>query len=1255
MTNVVVRCTLFLVGVRFLASPACALDEGILTPTAGTSVSQEEQEFQGAMGVWFKHDYKNGEKMLRKFVKEHPDSRWAAEAELHVGCNLVYQKKYSEAKPIFEKMVAKHPDSNIALKAQIRLGNIAEETGDYKGAMQHFSQVLAGGWTPNEFRYANYRIGKLAMLQGAKQAMIKCGPVALASCLQALGKEAEAAKAKELNPGENGLSLAVLQSEAQALGVKAIPVQMSLDDLKAAKLPVLAFLKPNHFVAVLTLNKDKVQLEDSIQGKHELTLKGLESRWDGKALIFDTSGDLKPLAVKEAEQAVGGCCGAPPEDVCYPCCSCPGQTCVGPGSGGGGGGWGDQSPGNGGSGPGCTYCSSPGRPTWSVNTVNMNLVVQDTPIWYDPGRGPKIAFNLNYNNYGSNTGIFGPGWRCLYDMRVYFLPTSTQAQTTTSQDITPSSPDNGDPLNVASTGNFPVSGMILVSSGGNSEVMAYSSTESGAFKGITRGPNPISALSGSGVEQHTPTLQVHRDNGRIETYEWSNDRYRPSGTFSSPAEEWGYRDTVEMSLDGRVTLYLQGGGKYVFNAEGRVEEIWDNVGNHVTCGYTGGSLTSVTDANGRDTIITSSGSDLDERVQTITLPDNRHADFDYDENGFLNKIVDMGGFQSDLVYGAEVYGAPSLKLAEAIDADKPDDGECLKVTSGPPWGSTIGYPRYGAVEVVSGTDMEIIQYKARGRISVGESFADITRGTPRITAGTNADVTMPFTELDQDVTLSIPENDDDLLVVNTEGFPENGAIIVKGSEVMRYRGKTDTTLRNITRGERALAASGSTVAVIPTMPYLSRIVTPSGQVDFEYHWFLELPEGGYYGLEKAFEYGPGESRPPVPTWYFQHTAGSGSIDAHVTHYPASIGVNGATGGLTKVYYASVAGQMTTRIQEENGNEISYVDDGYKNIQNMTNGAQLQLPSAERRITHFTYDNDPYSHNDDMLTKTDPVQYDLNPLNPTTTYTYENHRVKTVTDASDRLVYQYTYNGNGQITDIKTIDPTTGQPVTLTHNEYDDADHDYRLLSSTDGRGKVANYHYDEEGEDRGFLTSVHVEGQTNPTKYTYDDQGRKETVTDPALRTTTYEYDLLDRVTKTTYPDDSFVSYVYNCCKLDSKTDENNRTTTYHYDSKKRLDWIQDTGGGVTTYVYDSQFLDRVIMVQDPKQTAQGTQYFTQYEYYTSGLGNGKLKKITYADGTWEEYEYNVFGEMTRKTDSEGRRIDYFYDKNGRLIRICPL
>ena len=1256
-----------LLAVVVISGNTCwALDEGALTPTVGTSVSQDEQEFQGAMAVWYKHDYKNGEKMLRKFAKEHPDSQWAAEAELHVGCNLVYQKKYSEAKPIFEKLVAKHPDSNIALKAKIRLGNVAEQTGDYAGAIRHFRQVLDGGWTPNQFRYANNRMSKLVRLRAGKLALIKCGPVALASCLEALGKEPEAAKAKELNPGEDGLSLAALQAEAETLGVKAIPVQMSLDDLKAAKLPVLAFLKPNHFVAILSLVKDRAQLVDSIRGKHELTISELQSRWDGRTLVFDLSANLKPLAAGEAEQAVGGCCGVPPEDSCDGSPTCPNCDMPFDGSGAGGDGFGmggGSGPGMGGGGGSCPTCPrSSGSPTWKVNAILLNLVAEDTPIWYDPGRGPKIAFTLTYSNNNSNKGIFGIGWRCIYDMRVFSLPYSTSLQTVTTEEMTTSSTT----VYVDSTAGFPASGTIIVRSENESEIIAYESKQGTSFEGLTRGPNPIGAPIDSSVELYAPSLQVHRDNGRIETYDWNTSLGGYAAT--SLYAEYGYKDSVQK--EGEITtLNLQGEGKYVFNQDGRISEIWDSIGNHVTCGYTGGKLTSITDANGHETVITLKAG-AEELVDTITLPDGRTAEFDYTD-GFLMNITDMGGHTSELFYDARPSTIPpTTTLSNALDTDD----TFVQVSE------ARGFPRYGSIVVGSGGNMELISYADRGI----DSFVDISRGSPPINANISSPVNMPSTTLDQNVTDVDPDDDGNLAVVSTAGFPTNGAIKVNNAEVMTYKGKTGISFSHIRRGEKAYASSGQPVVSLPTIPYLSRIETPTEIVDFEYQWYYDdiyYSRGSYVALEKAFEYGSGESKPDFPTWYFKHGPNSAKewIETEVMHYP-HMGSSGYESGLTKMYIAGVDGLLWS-ITDKSGSTVNdvvtyeYDYDSERNPARIVNGSQLS--EAQRRTTELEYVYDGYSHNDDMLTRTDPVQYDLDPQHPTTTYTYENHRVKTMTDASNRLVHQYDYNSAGQVDNIWT-QPNSGPQVKLTKNIYDgegrlSASKTYPTGTETDETAPTTVYYYDGIAEPRGFLTSVE-DPEHHQTYYTYDDQGRKETVTDPDGRVTRYVYDNLDRVVKVIYPDDTpgnpndnpYVQNEYTCCHLDWKKDENGRQTTYNYDEKNRLDYITDSAGGVTRYTYDLLILDRVIAIEDPKQSEVNDplqlplpRYATYYEYYD----NGKLKRITYADDTWEnptdnlweQYEYNCFGEMTKKTDSKGRRIDYQYDKNGRLIRICPL
>lgn len=133
--------------------------------------------------------------------------------------------------------------------------------------------------------------------------------------------------------------------------------------------------------------------------------------------------------------------------------------------------------------------ASPGRPTWQENVNNLNILVKDTPAFYSPGKGPRVAFTLTYSNKNSNTGIFGRGWRSPYDMKVFFLPS---------------------------------------------------------------------------YYQDYPTLQVHRDNGRIETYEWDSQSYNPRSSTAN----YGYRDTIEKQQDGTVILSLRGGGKYYFMPEG---------------------------------------------------------------------------------------------------------------------------------------------------------------------------------------------------------------------------------------------------------------------------------------------------------------------------------------------------------------------------------------------------------------------------------------------------------------------------------------------------------------------------------------------------------------------------------------------------------------------------------------------------------------------------------------------------------------
>jgi len=606
----------------FVCGYAQAMSERALSQTKATVDSVADREFNASMATWFSHDYDKGFVKLQEFSKSHPNSRWAAEADLHCGCYLTFKQRYDEAKPIFENVLSKYPNTNVAAKAKLRLGNIAERTGHFDEAIKLYTATLKmKNLTWDQFKYANYYARRLTMAKHALQGRINCGPVALAACLRAMGKTQEAESTKNISVGEDGMSLSALTQEATKLGVNAQAAEIQFSELPNAALPVVAHIAPSHYVAVLSIKDGKAEVEDSIVGKREIPLAALANRWSGRVLSFAPKDKVKSLEPVIAMVTVGGCCGQADEDECKgDPCKCKQGSTGGNGAGGGAGGAGGGSGGAGGScGFGCGLVNhgitdpeiigpimdppapptggkdpcceeggdSKGRPTWRVNTNNLNLMVTDTPAWYVPSKGPVIAFTLKYSNENSNSGLFGNGWRCPYDMHVFY-----------------------------------------------------------------------------GVDQ----VQLHRADGSIETYNLYGDTYYPRNPSLGYSDKFEILDATTAQAEGvpegTARLTYPDGGKNFFLAadsglaNGCISAIQDPVGNRVNLTYdSSGDLTSITDATGKTTTITwtNDGSD---RVAQITLPsgDGRTASLRLDANGNLIGITDMLGAPSTLSYGASIWG-----------------------------------------------------------------------------------------------------------------------------------------------------------------------------------------------------------------------------------------------------------------------------------------------------------------------------------------------------------------------------------------------------------------------------------------------------------------------------------------------------------------------------------------------------------------------------------------------------------------------
>ncbi len=1248
MRKRIVSAILTLAGFAAVVGTAWALDEAVLTPTPERSGGKpsamtqkvradSDKEFDAAMSVWFKHRYADGERLLGKFAAKYPNSRWRAEAELHQGCYYTYLGATGKAKPIFQRLASEFADTNISTKAQLRLANIAEREARTNDAISGYTRILGMNPTWDQFKYANYRARKLAMTGGKLQARINCGPVALAACLNAMGRKSEAAKAREVKPTTDGLSLAQLQSLCAKHHVPVRSAKLSLSELGKAKLPILAYVEPKHFIAVLAVHDGKTQIEDSIRGSYETTLDELGKVWSGKVLTFAPSRDMKPLTRVALLETVGGCCGQIEEDECCgDACPCQ-QDSSGPAMGG-------PKSGGGGCGAGRMCALSAGRPTWQVNVDSLNILVTDTPAFYDPGKGPSVAFTLRYSNENSNTGIFGRGWRCPYDMKVFFLPS--------------------------------------------------------AYPGY-------------------PTLQVHRDSGRIETYEWNDadSKYEPRSSSAS----YGYRDTIELA-SGAPILSLRGGGKYYFMpsggpAEGRIHIIEDAAGNQVTCDYdsTTGCLATVTDAGGGITDIVNNGlSGINERVTNIRIPRyvngswvrwsenntdhalDREAVLTYSD-GNLISITDMLGETSTLSYNAMLFYTDQASAqdttAQAITTTSPTNGGAI-----PLYGITDLFLSSGKIRI---NNDEEIAYTGK----TTKAFTGITRGANPVAAAAGSTVVqiVPNTTLSSAIT----ETSQSLVVDSTASFPDKGWIAVVGAlgaETMYYTGKTGSSFTGITRGEPAYAAAtGSSVYLCSQTPYLSEIVTPSMKTKFTYKWAGNGTTGQFVTLHGVYECGPTESYPQQPTMTYDW---DGALyQTTETRY----------GDRTKIYdFGAGAGDAARYTQDELGNAIvQYEYNG--------NRDRTSVTDASLHTIRYDYGNDG-EHNLYFIDKNSPTDYKR-----AFSY-YDDHSIHTEKDAYGVTVKTYTYNTAGQVT-------RTDMPLGIyTTNTYDTLG---RMTSSTDGRGMTTHYYYETTSEPRGFLTSVE-DAESKTIYYHYDQYGRKDEVTDPSGNMTKYEYDALDRVTKTIFGSATNAPYAetrYTCCHKVYDQDENGRRIYYVYDAKLRpyktiisaawttlatgitvdipandgtgtlavadasglssnggdlvvLDEIIHYAGitgntltGITrgyyntrkvevdsgfpvgrvdsvqaTYGYHTQYLDWMTSIAD----ALG--HTTYYEYYL----NGKPKTIRYPDDTGERYtydnnnsglnmitkEYGTFSGTYPSqtfTANDNFTVHYEYDDNNRL------
>lgn len=199
------------------------------------------------------------------------------------------------------------------------------------------------------------------------------------------------------------------------------------------------------------------------------------------------------------------------------------------------------------------------------------------------------------------------------------------------------------------------------------------------------------------------------------------------------------------------------------------------------------------------------------------------------------------------------------------------------------------------------------------------------------------------------------------------------------------------------------------------------------------------------------------------------------------------------------------------------------------------------------------------------------------------------------------------------------------------------------LTTTDAAGQVTTYTFDAQGrietvttpprpgitEQRtttytydpatGNVASVSGPGGVS-TSYTHDPYGRLRTTTDSDVYTLTYDYDALDRQTRTTYPDGTYEETVYDRLSPVRRRDRLGRWTHTFYDA-----------------------LRRVVSTRDPEGR------MVRQEWCTCG----DMEKLIDPNGNSTRWEMDLQGRTVREVRVDGSAKEFTYEaKSGRLQKV---
>lgn len=322
--------------------------------------------------------------------------------------------------------------------------------------------------------------------------------------------------------------------------------------------------------------------------------------------------------------------------------------------------------------------------------------------------------------------------------------------------------------------------------------------------------------------------------------------------------------------------------------------------------------------------------------------------------------------------------------------------------------------------------------------------------------------------------------------------------------------------------------------------------------------------------------------------------------------------------------------------------------------------------ADGNATAYTYDiRDRLIKTTDALGHDSSRSYDVmgnvvsitDVLGRTTKYKYDAREHMVAVTQPDLTVDSFAYDQSNDLT------ASTDELGRVTHYQIDALnrraqtifadgtsnrtlfDSENRVQSFEDAAGNIQQFGYDKLGR-MTQQTFLQGSGAPGPTlSWTYDDLGNLLRMTDALGHVTAYDYDLLDRNTKITDPDNGVTSFAYDADgNATSVTDADGNKTSYTYDLFDRKISETDALGAVTNFTLDAF----------GNLTAETDRDGRKRTFDYDALNRKTAEKWLDGAGTVIRafsYNYDAAGQLKSASDA-GSSLTYTYDARGRISTV---